>query len=73
MSHEIDGVIYIVNPIIHPQNEWEEDSPAYYDFWAPVERRLNREVEEAKASGKEWKVITEEEAENMGIIPRESI
>jgi hypothetical protein len=67
MSTEIDGTIYIVNPIIQPRNEWEEDSPGYYDFWAPAERHLNRQIDEAKASGKPWKVVNVEEAEKLGI------
>jgi hypothetical protein len=66
MSHEIDGVVYIVNNVIGPfGDEW--DSPGWNDFWEPVYRRIDREVEEAKAAGKPFKVINEEEARKLGI------
>ena len=68
MSKEIDGVVYIFNPIIPPADEWQEDSPGYYEFWAPAERNLNRQINEAKAAGKPFKIITDEkEADKLGL------
>ena len=65
MSKEINGTVYIVNPIIPPMNEWQEDSPGYYDFWAPAERNLNREIDEVMATGKPFKIVTPEEMEKI--------
>ena len=51
-------------------DEW--DSPAYNDFWSPIERAVDKRILDAKAAGKEVELVSPDENKSQNTSTRRS-